>query len=172
MHTCVADSLAIIAQIELSLNMASSLYSECNLCTLFCGMCDDPFLFLTGDLSTIGHFPPEWRLVCPAFLGWLCSPCCGFFGFLLVDGLFLPRGAFPIVLFDHPRLTISASGSRYGRGLMQRPNSAALQKSVKKVPANCCTSPGIKPPKAPKCSFVTRRAVLQNAARACRGRCR
>ena len=37
------------------------------------------------------------------------------------------------------------------------------------VPADCCTSPGIEPPKAPKCSFVTppggteksRRAVLQ-----------
>ena len=62
-------------------------------------------------------------------------PLLRFFGFLLVDGLFLPRGAFPIgwwlVLFDHLRLTISVSGSRYGRGLMQRPNSAALQKSVK-----------------------------------------
>ena len=149
--------------------MASSLYSGCNLCTLLCGMCDDPLpLFMTGDLSTIRHFPPEWRLVCPAFLGWLCSP------FLLVDG----RGAFPIgwwfVLFDHPRLTISASGSRYGRGLMQRPNSAALQKSVKKVPADCCTSPGIDPPKAAKCSFAippggtekSRRAVLQTPCEA------
>ena len=61
-----------------------------------------------------------------------CVPPVAVFKFLLVDGLFLPLGAFPIgwwlVLFDHPRLTISASGSRYGRGMMQRPNSAALQK--------------------------------------------
>ena len=67
--------------------------------------------------------------------GVVVFPLLRLFGFLLVDGLFLPFGAFPIgwwlVLFDHLRLTISASGSRYGRGLMQRPNSAALQKSVK-----------------------------------------
>ena len=48
------------------------------------------------------------------------------------------------------------------------------------VPADCCTRPGIDPPKAPKCSFATPPAAPRSPgapcsrlpARACRGRCR
>ena len=98
--------------------------------------------------------------------GVVVFPLLRLFGFLLVDGLFLPFGAFPIgwwlVLFDHLRLTISASGSRYGRGLMQRPNSAALQKSVKSArrllhQAGDRPAEGSEPGGAEK----SRRAVLQ-----------
>ena len=44
------------------------------------------------------------------------------------------------------------------------------------VPA-CCASPGIEPPKAPKCSFATPpggtdKSCSRRPARACRGRCR
>ena len=43
------------------------------------------------------------------------------------------------------------------------------------VPADCCTSPGMEPPKAPKCRFAippggTKKSL--QTARACRGRCR
>ena len=98
--------------------------------------------------------------------GVVVFPLLRFFGFLLVDGLFLPFGAFPtgwwLVLFDHLRLTISASGSRYGRGLMQRPNSAALQKSVKSARRLL----HIDPAKAPKCSFATPPGGAEKSRRA------
>ena len=43
------------------------------------------------------------------------------------------------------------------------------------VPADCCTRPGIDPPKAPKCSFAIRSPAAPCSrlpARACQGRCR
>ena len=45
------------------------------------------------------------------------------------------------------------------------------------VPADCCTSPGMDPPKAPKCSFAIPPRSLgapcsRRPARPCRGRCR
>ena len=50
----------------------------------------------------------------------------------------------------------------------------ASESASRSVPADCCTSPGIEPPKAPKCSFATppggakksRRAVLQTPCEA------
>ena len=72
-------------------------------------------------------FRPEWRLVCPAFLGWLCSSLLT--GFSCLSGRFQSDGgsSYSTTLVSPFQRQAHATG----RGLMQRPNSAALQKSVK-----------------------------------------
>ena len=86
----------------------------------------------------------------------------------------LPCAVSPSSVAEPARASESASRSVTETGSPSKAEALICMLYRPSVPADCCTSPGIEPPKAPKCSFAippggtekSRRAVLQTPCEA------
>ena len=90
----------------------------------------------------------------------------------------LPCAVSPSSVAEPVRASESASRSVTETDSPSKAEALICRLYRSSVPADCCTSPEIDPPKAPKCSFATPPGGTEKStcsrlpARPCRGRCR